>query len=50
MRNPTPISLFPIEFNGKNGVFGLPVAKKTNPVVKDSDGGAFNTSNRICKF
>ena len=46
MRNPKSISLFHIEFNGRNGVFGLP-----NPVVKEyfaySDGGAFNSS--ICK-
>ena len=26
--NATSISLLPIEFNGKNGVFGLPVAQK----------------------
>ena len=26
VRNPT--SIFSIEFNGKNGVFGLPVAQK----------------------
>ena len=28
IRNLTSISIFPIEFNGKNGVFGLPVAQK----------------------
>ena len=28
VRNLTSISRFPIEFNGKNGVFGLPVAQK----------------------
>ena len=35
MRNPTSISLFPIEFNGKNGFFWIACSSKTNPVVKD---------------
>ena len=44
-------SIFPIQFNGKNGVFGLPVAQKlirlSRNIFTHSDGGAFNTS--ICK-
>ena len=51
VRKPTSTSLFPIEFNGKNGVFGLPVAQKlilqSRNIFTYSDGGAFNTS--ICK-
>ena len=44
VRNPTYITFFPIEFNGKNGVFGLPLAKKTNPVVtaKTQSGWTFH--------
>ena len=49
--NPTSISLFPIEFNGINGVFGQPVAQKlirlSRNIFAYSKGGALNTS--ICK-
>ena len=35
VRNSTSISLFSVEFNGKNGVFEMPEAKKINPVVRE---------------
>ena len=48
MQNPTSISLYPIEFKGKNSVFGWPVAQKlirySRNIFAYSDGGAFNAS------